>query len=185
MKLYVVLALFICLTVSSAAQSLGANTFIFKAPNEFSYSYGYGVGFEYSYPLSKTFDLAVEPAFLYSSHNSKPGKSEYLHIPVLAGIRFYIFDYYLKPYISISAIGSYCKNDQIRETYIAPGFVAPVYRFDIVSSGSFNAGANFSFGTMLKVSDYLHINLNMGASFMSDRHADFSGFKLGAAYNLY
>lgn len=184
MKLYVVLVFVAFLSAASAAQTIGANTFIFKAPNEFSHSYGYGVGFEYSHHLSKIFDLTVEPAFLYSSRNSSPGKTEYLHIPVLAGIRLYIFDYFLKPYISFSAIGSYCKNDQLRGTDVISGVPGTVTRVDIISYKGFNAGANFSFGTMLKVSDYFFLNLNLGASLMSDRHADFSGFKLGAAYNF-
>lgn len=184
MKLFVVLFFVVSLSAASAAQTIGANTFIFKAPNEFSKSFAYGVGFEYSYHLSKTFDFSVEPAFLYSSRNSGPGKTEYLHIPVLAGIRLYFFDYFLKPYVSLSAIGSYCKNDQISGTFYFPGSPYEVKREEIISSSGFNAGANFSLGTLLKISDYVNINLNFGASIMSDRYADFSGFKLGAAYGL-
>lgn len=184
MKLYVVLVFVVFLSAASAAQTIGANTFIFKAPNEFSHSYGYGVGFEYSYPLSGIFDLSVEPAFLYSSRNPAPGKMEYLHIPVLAGIRLYVFDNFLKPYISFSVIGSFSKSDQTRGTYDATVLNNSVNRVDIITSKGFNAGANFSLGTMLKVSGSWLINLNLGVSIISDRYADFSGFKLGAAYNL-
>lgn len=179
MKLYVMLLFVVSLTAVSAAQTIGVNTFIFKAPNEFSLSFGYGAGFEYSYHLSKNFDLAVEPAFLYSSHNSGLGKTEYLHIPVLAGIRLYIFDYYLKPYISLSAIGSYCSYDLINERSVLDAELKYVESFS-----KFNAGVNFTFGTMLKITDYWNINLGVGASIISERYADFSGFKLGAAYNL-
>lgn len=187
MRFCLVLAFIVSLTAASAAQTIGANTFIFKAPNEFSFSYGFGAGFEYSYHLSKNFDLAVEPAFLYHSNNSGSLKTNYLHIPVLAGIRLYIFDYFFKPYISLSAIGSYFRSDQLRETlvssYITSFGPAFQYRLDVVPVSSFNVGANLTFGTMLKITDKWSINLAMGASIISERYADFSGYKLGAAFN--
>lgn len=179
MRFCILLVLLVFLTAAAAAQTFGVNTFIFKAPNEFSYSYGYGVGFEYSHHLSKTFDLTVEPAFLYNSHNSVSGKTEYLHIPVLAGIRYYIFDYYLKPYISLSAIGSYCSYDLLKERSVLD---ADLKYID--SYSKFNVGVNFTFGTMLKISDLWNIHLAFGASVISERYADFSGYKLGAAYNF-
>ena len=171
-NLIVVLCLFFLSTISYS-QKIGVNTLLFD--NGWS-SFGYGGLVEYDFQLNDNFDLTTQISVLYNTADTPINDKKYFNIPIMIGVKYFVLQSSIKPFVSVELVGSYFDHDYL--TYDSHT------GYNILNESGMYFGGSGSVGTYIKLSELIDLNVNVRLGIISERYADYFSYNLGLMYSL-
>jgi hypothetical protein len=140
---------------------------------------GFGMNAEGTYTIAENFDFTASIGW-NEAHFSD--KFDYKQIPLLVGARYYLFNYYFKPYVALEAGVSYCDIDQ-EEIILTRNFSgqpeAPVLQTHRSSQKELLFGFSPNLGVMVPIVENIDLFVNLRIHYTSNSKGSYSLFSGG------
>jgi hypothetical protein len=188
MKLSNLVIITFLITAASFGQNkyqIGLNAGVFhpKLFNE-----GFGMFADGTYNLSEHFDLSLSLGYLTSTQDGKnmgfPGeKATYRQFPLVFGAKYYIFNYFITPYLGIEAGPTYCNMARFKGIveYI-PSESSSRFTNTKEHTNRLSHVFNYNFGIRVSIPDNLNFFINIKIDDDSDEPSAYS--MINGGFNL-
>lgn len=188
MKLSNLIIITFLITAASFGQNkyqIGLNAGIFHPE---AYNEGFGIFADGIYSLSEHFDLSLSLGYLTSTQEAASWghpseKATYTQFPLVFGAKYYIFNYFITPYLGIEAGPTYCNIAWFKRTVeYLPSESSSHFTNIKEHTNGLSHVFNYNFGIRVSVPNNLNFFINLKIDDDSDEPSSYS--MINGGFNL-